>query len=138
MNNERYNQIIEEVGRKYTKWWYDNAIPSSNGKPKLDGEGILTRGEFINKIKTDDEFAKTWGLKIEERELSLEERLKIADKFNPLIREDCLTKTHHPDETDELKLVYRHEWLDSLGPNVVPQRKLITLTYNNKKIESYE
>jgi len=94
--------------------------------------------EFINKCKTDNEFSEKWGYKIEERELSLEERLDIADKFNPLIREDCLTKTHHPDETEELKLIYRHEWLDSLGPNVVPQRKLITITYKDKTIESYE
>jgi thymidylate synthase len=71
-----------------------------------------------------------YGFQVYTRELSLEERLCIADKFNPLIREDCLTKTHHPDETEELKLVYRHEFLDSLGPNVVPQRRAISLMYN--------
>jgi thymidylate synthase len=54
------------------------------------------------------------------RELSLEERLVLADIFNPLIREDCLTKTHHEDEIEELKLQYRNEWLDSLG--VIPKR----------------
>jgi hypothetical protein len=97
-----------------------------------------SKEEFINKCKTDTEFSEKWGLKIEERELSLEERLEIADKFNTLIREDCLTKTHHPDETEEFKLIYRHAWLDSLGPNVVPERKLITITYNDKTIESYE
>ena len=31
----------------------------------------LTKEEFINKIKTDSEFSETWGLKIDERELSL-------------------------------------------------------------------
>jgi hypothetical protein len=84
MNKEKYNQIIEEVGQKYTKWWYDNAIPSSNGKPKLDGESILTRGEFINKCKTDPEFSEKWGLKIEERELSYDERI-IADILQPVV-----------------------------------------------------
>jgi hypothetical protein len=108
------------------------------GIDTIGQQELLSQEEFINKCKTDTEFSERWGLKIEERELSLEERLEIADKFNPLIREDCLTKTHHPDETEELKLIYRHEWLDSLGPNVVPQRKLITVTYNNKTIESYE
>jgi thymidylate synthase len=54
------------------------------------------------------------------KELSLEERLVLADIFNPLIREDCLTKTHHEDEIEELKLQYRNEWLDSLG--VIPKR----------------
>jgi thymidylate synthase len=67
----------------------------------------------------------------------LEERLCIADKFNPLIREDCLTKTHHPDETEELKLVYRHEFLDSLGPNVVPQRRTISLMWNQRSVDTF-
>jgi thymidylate synthase len=60
----------------------------------------------------------------------LEERLCIADKFNPLIREDCLTKVSNPNQTPELKLIEQHEWLDSLGPNVVPQRRAISLMYN--------
>ena len=54
------------------------------------------------------------------RELTLDERLDLADVFNSLIREDCLTKTHNEDETEELKLVYRNEWLDGLG--VIPKR----------------
>jgi len=54
------------------------------------------------------------------RELTLEERLDLADSFNPSIRKDCLTKTHAKNETEELKLVYRNEWLDGLG--VVPKR----------------
>jgi thymidylate synthase len=169
---------------------------------------ILSKEEFINKIKTDDEFAKKWGelgpiygkqwrkwekwyidedkryltftkkidqianlindlktnpdsrrlmvnawnvgeldqmvlppchygFQVYTRELSLEERLCIADKFNPLIREDCLTKTHHPDETEELKLVYRHEFLDSLGPNVVPQRRAISLMWNQRSVDTF-
>jgi thymidylate synthase len=168
----------------------------------------LTQDQFINKIKTDNEFAKKWGelgpiygkqwrswekwyidenqryltftkkidqiqnlindlktnpdsrrlmvnawnvgeldqmvlppchygFQVYTRELSLEERLCIADKFNPLIREDCLTKTHHPDETEELKLVYRHEFLDSLGPNVVPQRRAISLMWNQRSVDTF-
>jgi len=170
---------------------------------------LYTQEEFINKIKTDDEFAKKWGelgpvygkqwriwkftdkftngeqiayvngkidqiqnlindlktnpdsrrlmvnawnvgeldqmvlppchfsFQVYTRELSLEERLCIADKFNPLIREDCLTKTHHPDETEELKLVYRHKFLDSLGPNVVPQRRAISLMWNQRSVDTF-
>jgi hypothetical protein len=43
--------------------------PVYNAHPRL-----LTQEEFINKCKTDTEFSENWGLKIEERELSLEER----------------------------------------------------------------
>jgi thymidylate synthase len=71
-----------------------------------------------------------YGFQVYTRELSLEERLCIADKFNPLIREDCLTKVSNPNQTPELKLIEQHEWLDSLGPNVVPQRRAISLMYN--------
>ena len=78
-----------------------------------------------------------YGFQVYTRELSLEERLCIADKFNPLIREDCLTKTHHPDETEELKLVYRHEFLDSLGPNVVPQKRAISLMWNQRSVDTF-
>jgi thymidylate synthase len=78
-----------------------------------------------------------YGFQVYTRELSLEERLCIADKFNLLIREDCLTKTHHPDETEELKLVYRHEFLDSLGPNVVPQRRAISLMWNQRSVDTF-
>jgi thymidylate synthase len=63
-----------------------------------------------------------WAFELYTEELTLEERLCEADKFNELIRNDCLTKTHHPDETEELKLIYRHKWLDSLG--VIPKRRL--------------
>lgn len=63
-----------------------------------------------------------WAFELYTEELTLEERLVESDKFNKTIREDCLTKTHHPDETYKLKLQYRMEWLDSLG--VIPKRRL--------------
>ena len=77
--------------------------------------------EHLSKHYTSDtEFSERWGLKIEERELSLEERetllLEIDDTFR--------TST-----TQEIKLV-----LDEYN---IPT-KLITITYNDKTIESYE
>jgi thymidylate synthase len=41
--------------KSYEKWFWDN-VP-----PKADTSGKLSQEEFINKIKTDDEFAKKWG-----------------------------------------------------------------------------
>jgi thymidylate synthase len=77
-----------------------------------------------------------YGFQVYTRELSLEERLCIADKFNPLIREDCLTKVSNPNQTPELKLIEQHEWLDSLGPNVVPQRRAISLMWVQRSVDS--
>ena len=140
--NKEQQELVDEAYKNYSKEYEkDNSIGMCLLVKRLDGKSIYRKPKkemFVDLCTYDKTFSERWGLKIEERELSLEERLEIADKFNPLIREDCLTKTHHPDETEELKLIYRHEWLDSLGPNVVPQRKLITVTYNNKTIESYE
>jgi hypothetical protein len=91
----------------------------------LEQSKYLTHGgtiqEFIKKIKTDDEFSKKWGLKIEERELSLEERKKLYEgEFTPGIE---ITNDH---------------WLNSkLTTRNIPT-KLITLEYNGIKIESYE
>jgi len=77
----------------------------------------LTKEEFINKCKTDSEFSQRWGLKIEERELSLEERATIWNN------------THNP-----VGNIYTHNQYDE---NDIPT-KLITVTYNDKTIESYE
>ena len=123
-----YNQIIEAVGQEYTKWFYDNAVPSVSGKPILNGEGILTRGEFTNKCKTNPKFSETWGLKIEERELSQRERLQLLWK---VCREENIPANSK--ELDNFWLRYN----EIMNKHNIPT-KLITITYNNETIESYE
>lgn len=59
MNNERYNQIIDEVYKSYVKHWEPNI-------EYIDDKAILSQDDLINKIKTDDEFSEKWKLKIEE------------------------------------------------------------------------
>jgi len=76
----------------------------------------LTKDEFIKKCKTDIEFSEKWGLTIEERELSFEDRCGIQINRNDY--QSYYTK----DELDE---------------NNIPT-KLITIKCNDKKIESYE
>jgi hypothetical protein len=81
----------------------------------------LTQNEFINKCKTDPEFSEKWGLTIEERELSTDERQSIYEK----------------EYVDGME-VSNNNWLNSkLTTRNVPT-KLITITYNDKTIESYE
>ena len=83
MNNEQ-QQIIDEVYEAFVAAIKINR-PDDYTRP------IMTRAEFVKELRLNPEYSEKWELKIGERELSLEERLKIADKFNPLIREDCLT-----------------------------------------------
>jgi hypothetical protein len=81
-----------------------------------------SKEEFINKIKTDDEFAKKWGLKIEERELSSQERKNIYDNSS-------WEKDMFPTDING--------WNKLFDGYNIPTR-LITITYNDKTIESYE
>ena len=129
MSKERYNQIIDEV--------YENFIDKTKGlnlnleinKDIIVVEGpiyhatprLLSQEEFINKCKTDSEFSEKWGLKIEERELSLLERYELMKKL------DNWVSVHYK----EPKTM---EYMDSQN---IPT-KLITLTYNNETIETYE
>jgi hypothetical protein len=132
MNKE---QIIDEVYKNYEKitndFQLENPIDDFIIKTlrgemiKIETEDgddyrILTQEEFINKCKTDPEFSENWGLKIEERELTPKERIelaggKIQDKYPALVE----VSLRVCDERD------------------IPT-KLITITYKNEKIETYE
>jgi hypothetical protein len=79
-----------------------------------------TKEEFINKCKTDLDFSQKWGLTIEERELSLEER-----------------KTIYENEYAESMEVPNNHWLNSkLTTRNIPT-KVTTITYKDNKIETY-
>jgi hypothetical protein len=84
--------------------------------------------EFINKCKTDTGFSKKWGLKIEERDLNHDERFRIAYKNLELRKKlEAQSKMlHYPDGHNKV--------MDDAN---IPT-KLITITYQDKTIESYE
>ena len=74
MNKERCNQIIDEVYKNYLLK-KGSEIGEYGVRPIL-----LLQEEFINKCKSDNEFYEKWGLKIDERELSTQERKNVYDK----------------------------------------------------------
>ena len=76
-----------------------------------------TYQEFIDRCKTNSKFSENWGLKIEERELDMFERWELANLTPNMSEIDYCNK-----------LCDEHN---------VPT-KLITITYNNETIESYE
>lgn len=107
MNKE---QIIDEVYNKYTTKYmgYDD-VPSKE--------------LFLFEIKTNPEFSKKWGLKIGERELSLEERHQLAlpiwkEKYGQLA--DMMVPTNVDNTPFKIST------------------KQITLEYNNEKTYYYE
>ena len=87
---------------------------------------LLTKESFINKCKTDTEFSEKWGLKIDERELIAQERLEWVKTNLSNVEVGGFISN------DE----YSHKWVETLANNI--PTKLITLTYNNETIESYE
>lgn len=125
MNNERYNQIIDEAYENYCKNADEGTFSGKWLKSEESFDGffineeyfLYTREEFLNKCKTDNEFSEKWGLKIEERELDMMERWQLADLTPNMTEFDYCNK-----------LCDEHS---------VPT-KLITITYNDIKIDIYE
>jgi len=127
MNKERYNRIIDDAYKNFK-----NNFPMKKSNPPKDyinSKGqLLTKEEFIDKCKTDNEFSEKWGLKIEERELILKERVDI---FNlKMIKEGIRTQIATVDVNEEY-------WRSNLNEIDIPT-KVITVTYNNETIEIYE
>ena len=90
----------------------------------LEKQLIYPQEEFINKCKTDPEFSEKWGLKIEERELSWDERADLS-------REKRRTYANWPYwSLEEMEYHLTDVWN-------IPTR-LITLRYNDTTIESYK
>ena len=125
--NKEQQQIIDEAYELYLNETKIYHYPDSL---------ILSKEEFINKIKTNPEFSETWGLKIEERELSWEERRDLltpsqydGTALNKYGKEDCRFGDISP-FTDKVI----HYWLDLHN---IPT-KLITLDYKQEKIYYYE
>ena len=88
--------------------------------------------EFINKCKTDSEFSEKLGLKIEERELTRFERCDWLNVHMPDLQKESM-KYDAASSMAGAKSIHT-EWL---GQHNIPTR-LITITYNNETIESYE
>jgi len=142
MNNERYNQIIDEAYENYTNYplatihdHHTNILYQNRDKGwcMINGRSIvsphptrhLTREEFINKIKTDNEFSEKWELKIEERKLTLEER------YNKWFNSNYETGMERYFDLNDLP--------DFNDPYYEPTpTKVITVTYQGEKTEVYE
>jgi hypothetical protein len=144
--NKEQQDLLNEVYEKYLKYTI-NGIETGLDKIKGHLDGCLVeydgyyehftnpsfaygyrthnQQEFINKCKTDTEFSEKWGLKIDERELSREERIDLyAKEYTPGFRN---TYEKPFDNFIDAKLTTRN----------IPIRA-ITITYNDKTIESYE
>jgi len=164
MNNEQ-QELLDEAYENYVnkcnedKWMKEIILdlPFSN-----KSYGLYSQEEFINKCKTDPEFSERWGLKIDERELSLEERYDLIekDKYTQFVKwqdygtdriKEVLDEKNVPTKlitiTRELSLEERAKWLqDNKGYDLLVGnldhdhiREVVEKeSPTNKTIESYE
>jgi hypothetical protein len=126
--NEEQQELLGEVYNNYTRSkahpldgkYGDTSVRTLNHMYPY--EPILSQEEFVDKIKTDPEFSKMWGLIIRERELNHDERFEIYKKVSGRDLQPHISginfKQFHFDESK------------------IPT-KLITVTYT-QTIESYE
>jgi hypothetical protein len=131
MNKEQQellNDAYENYSKEYEK---DNSIGMCLLVARMDGKKTYRKPNkemFVGLCTSDKTFSERWGLQIEERELSNDERFRIAYKNLDLRKElEAQSKMlHYPDGHNKA--------MDNAN---IPT-KLITITYNDKKIESYE
>jgi hypothetical protein len=119
--NKEQQELLDEAYENYLNNFIEPVCP-----PNLDVQPSyyepMTKEWFVKSAKEKDlrgkEFSEKWGLKIEERELSLEERKIHMSKYS--------NDRIYPDWDEKF-----------LNEKNIPT-KLITITYNNKTIENYE
>jgi hypothetical protein len=114
MKNEKFDQVIDEVYKHYQETHqYEPFI--------LKDEINLSKEVFIKKATNNYGFSQLFGLTLNERELSFNERKKIYE-------EEFVGGFE----------VKNNDWLESkLKTRDVPT-KVIKISYNGNTIESYE
>jgi len=108
--SKEQEELVDEVYNKYTNKY-------------VGYEDIPSKDLFIFEIKTNPEFSEKWGITIEERELSLEERMGLC-------KEKWDYSWNRTINLEDIEWRMNNEWN-------IPS-KLITIIYNDTKIESYE
>jgi hypothetical protein len=135
--NKEQQELLDEVYENYLNEWTFEKYPNDGSVYNVDPIKVKehTKPQFEYRCKTDTEFSETWGLKIEERKLNLDERAKLHpnpenfyDIHGTFSISDSIEDSNFPDKD------WLHEQFDNGG---IPT-KLITITYNNKTIENYE
>jgi len=107
----RCDEIIRDIYSNFLK----NSVPHDRQE---------TKDDFVKRIKSDKQFSERWGLKIVERELSLEERYNIWFINN---YETGMERHFNPDRLPDFSDPY---WEST-------PTKEITITYNNEIINYY-
>ena len=149
VDREKYDNIIESVWKIYVeetmfssdpKWLEPVHLMNMKTGEKSIGARQFSKIGFIHKCKTDSEFSEKGGLKIEERELNKNQGWERYDLM--------LEKTSEKELKEKYKNDTRAKWIGLRKFRLQDANylcdlekfptKLITITYNNEKVEVYE
>jgi hypothetical protein len=127
--NKEQQDLLDKAYENYSKEYEkDNSIGMCLLVARLDGKKTYRKPDkemFVGLCTYDKTFSEKWGLKIEEQELSLEERYHIWFTNN---YETGMERHFDPNNIPKFDDPYYEP----------TPTKLITITYNDKTIESYE
>jgi hypothetical protein len=124
--NKEQQELLDEAYETYLKNWKPQPVIENElhwMEQELVNNRPLPKDMFIHCTKTDTEFSEKWGLKIVSRKLTNPERYKLwfsnnyqtGMEYNESSMPDFSDSYYEPTPT-----------------------KLITITYNDTKLESYE
>jgi hypothetical protein len=122
ITKEIYNKFIDDAYKNYG----DSHTTFLNGFTMVKPM-VHSKETFINECKSNEKFAKKWGVKITERELSFEERKKYGID---ILGYESLLDYGHSQNDDDIILELLNEW------NI--PTKIITLQYKEEKVSYYE
>lgn len=122
ITKEIYNKFIDDAYKNYG----DSHTTFLNGFAMVKPM-VHSKETFINECKSNEKFAKKWGVKITERELSFEERKKYGID---ILGYESLLDYGHSQNDDDIILELLNEW------NI--PTKIITLQYKEEKVSYYE
>ena len=124
--NKEQQELLDGAYQKYCK--IANSVEEPDYEIHVDDPHqnctrLMTTDEFINKCKTDTEFSQRWGLKIVSRKLTNPERYKLWFSNNY-----------------QTGMEYNESSMPGFSDSYYEPTpsQLITVTYNDKTIESYE
>lgn len=134
--NKEQEELVDEAYENYLNEWDFEKYPNDGSVYNVDPIKVKehTKPQFEYRCKTDTDFSEKWGLKVEERELSWEERkdLLTPEQYDGTILENGQRTGFGYISPFTDKVI--HYWMNLHN---IPT-KLIIVKHNDKTIESYE
>jgi hypothetical protein len=135
MSKEKYNQIFDDAYKNYCEESQTKIIKTTIGETHISPSShykFKSKEEFMVLVRANEEFAKTWGLVFESRNLTNEELHEREPKLKEIYdkKVEVVRRQAYQEAAD---LRYEEKKILETLPS-----RVITLTYKDETIEVYE